>query len=214
MKRLFGFCLIFASPAWSSHKPPPLYLGLKGGYQSAFDETYSYSNPQASILGVYGGLNFNSAWSWDLGYQYHNNLKAAVTLIDVETSLFESALRYRWYLQNNLSFYGRLGASYWEMEKQPYLTNDQITAGFSPLGELGIEYKLSSNLRMTSGYQYIANIGDSTTGKYDSHAILVGLTYDFGEVPQITSVPPPHFSSVVGGDISTQISTPVVNEYD
>ncbi|MEL7458645.1 hypothetical protein L4D18_07440 [Vibrio campbellii] len=55
------------------------------------------------------------SWSWDVGYQYHDELKADVTSVNVKTWFIESALRYDWYLQDNLSLYGQL-AAYWDME--------------------------------------------------------------------------------------------------
>ncbi|OMO35227.1 hypothetical protein BCT46_22395 [Vibrio sp. 10N.261.46.E8] len=98
--------------------------------------------------------------------------------------MIESALRYDWYLQDNLSLYGRLGAAYWDMEKtQKSLTNSDAT-GFSPLGEVGVNYKFNPNVRLSTGYQYIDSIGQSNTGKYDSHGLLVNLTYTFGGTKQ------------------------------
>ncbi|MDC8856118.1 outer membrane beta-barrel protein, partial [Shewanella algae] len=135
-----------------------------------------------AIWGVYGGLKFSPAWSWDVGYQYHDDLKADATSVNVKTWLIESALRYDWYLKNDLSLYGRLGAVYWDMEKTQFSQNGLDATGFSPLGEVGVNYHFSPNLRLSAGYQYIDSIGKSNTGKYDSHGFLVGLTYTFGQI--------------------------------
>ncbi|KQH84132.1 hypothetical protein AMR75_20500 [Vibrio fluvialis] len=98
--------------------------------------------------------------------------------------MIESALRYDWYLQDNLSLYGRLGAAYWDMEKTQLSSNKSDATGFSPLGEVGINYHFNPNVRLSTGYQYIDSIGKSNTGKYDSHGLLVSLTYTFGNTTQ------------------------------
>ncbi|KPA54534.1 membrane protein [Photobacterium leiognathi subsp. mandapamensis] len=98
--------------------------------------------------------------------------------------MIESALRYDWYLRDNLSLYGRLGAAYWDMEKTQLSSSKSDATGFSPLGEVGINYHFNPNVRLSTGYQYIDSIGKSNTGKYDSHGLLVSLTYTFGSTTQ------------------------------
>ncbi|MGC9424038.1 OmpA family protein [Vibrio sp.] len=172
------------------------FIGAKAGYQWGLDDNYDHSNPRSGLWGVYGGLQFSPAWSWDLGYQQHNKLKATATGVEVKTWLIESALRYDWYLQDNLSVYGRLGIGYWEMDKMQSSLDKLDASGVSPLGEVGVSYHLSPNVRLSGGYQYINRIGKSDTGRYDSHGLLVGLSYAFG-----------------GGDSSTLVeSTPTVVE--
>ena len=94
---------MFSFSVLSATEPPPIFVGVKGGYQWALDDTYNHSNPEGTILGLYSGLQFTPSWSWDLGYQYHDELKADATSVNVKTWLIESALRYDWYLQDNLS---------------------------------------------------------------------------------------------------------------
>lgn len=127
------------------------------------------------------------SWRWDLGYQRHGDLKADAMSVNVKTWLIESALRYDWYLQDNLSLYGRLGAAYWDINKtQPTLGNLNAN-GFSPLGEIGMSYSVTPQLNLSAGYQYIDGIGKSNTGQYDSHVALISLAYTFGRKAQ--SVP-------------------------
>ncbi|MCP5013776.1 MAG: OmpA family protein [Ketobacter sp.] len=172
--------LPFSAYAQSQVEPFSPFIGVKGGYQWTQDDNYNHSEPDGAIYGVYGGLQFSPTWSWDLGYQYHDDLNADATSVNVKTWLIESALRYDWHLQDNLSLYGRVGAAYWDMDKiRPALDNLDAT-GFSPLGEVGVAYGIHPNLRLSAGYQYIDSIGDSKTGKYDSQAVLVGLSYTFG----------------------------------
>ncbi|OMO32499.1 hypothetical protein BH582_09915 [Vibrio sp. 10N.222.47.A9] len=98
--------------------------------------------------------------------------------------MIESALRYDWYLQDNLSLYGRIGAAYWDMEKTQPSSSKSDATGFSPLGEVGVSYRFNPNVRLSTGYQYIDRIGKSNTGKYDSRGLLVSLTYTFGSTTQ------------------------------
>lgn len=119
-----------------------------------------------------------------MGYQYHDELKADATSVNAKTWLIESALRYDWHLQDNLSLYGRIGAAYWDMEKTQLSPSKSDATGFSPLGEVGINYHFNPNVRLSTGYQYIDSIGKSNTGKYDSHGLLVSLTYTFGSTTQ------------------------------
>ncbi|ABN63950.1 OmpA family protein [Shewanella baltica] len=188
MKKYLLPVYILLAPAWASTESPLFFIEAKGGYQWASDDSYKHSNPKGAIFGVSSGLQFSPAWSWDVGYQYHDDLKADATSVNVKAGLIESALRYDWYLQDNLSVYGRLGVAYWDMEKT-HLSSDKLDAtGLSPLGEVGVNYNFTPNVRLSAGYQYIDSIGESNTGKYDSHGFLVGLTYAFGHAAQPTLI--------------------------
>ena len=170
--------LVLAKPQDTSFLQP--FIGAKAGYQWGLDDNYDHSNPSSGLWGIYGGLQLSPAWSWDLGYQQHQKLKAKATGVEVKTWLIESALRYDWHLQENWSVYGRLGLGYWDMDKTNSFLAESDTRGFSPLGEVGIGYRLSPNVRLSGGYQYINRIGKANTGRYDSHGLLVGLSYSFG----------------------------------
>ncbi len=184
MKKIVLLTSLFSIPVLAATESPQVFVGAKGGYQWALDENYIHSNPEGTLLGLYGGLQFSPSWSWDLGYQYHDELKAEATSVNVKTWLIETALRYDWYLQDNLSLYGRFGAAYWDMEKTQLSSNKIYATGISPLGEVGINYHFNPNVRLSTGYQYIDSIGKSNTGEYDSHGLLVSLTYTFGSVSQ------------------------------
>ncbi|MEZ9996982.1 OmpA family protein [Vibrio lentus] len=179
---------LFSIPLLAATESPQIFVGVKSGYQWALDDSYNHSNPEATILGLYGGLQFTPSWSWDLGYQYHDELKADTTSVNVKTWLIESALRYDWYLQDNLSLYGRIGATYWDMEKMQPPSSKRSATGFSPLGEVGVNYHFNPNVRLSTGYQYIDSIGKPNTGKYDSYGLLVNLTYTLGNTTQPTLV--------------------------
>lgn len=169
---------------------PEVFIGLKGGYQWAFDETYQHSAPNGPMLGIYTGLEFFPAWSWDLGYQYHDDLEADVTSITVNAQLVESALRYDWQVEANFGVYGRLGAVYWDMNKTLRSSKKLDADGFSLLSEVGMSYDFNPNLNLSVGYQYIDGIGNSNTGQYDSHGVMFGLGYTFGKKVQTIELSP------------------------
>ena len=184
MRKIILLTSLLSITVLASAEPPQFFVGVKGGYQWDQDDNYHHSDPSGAVWGIYSGVQFTPSWSWDVGYQYHDDLKADITSVNVKTWLIESALRYDWYLQDNLSLYGRLGVAYWDMEKaQPSLDNLDAT-GFSPLGEVGARYNLTPSLSLSAGYQYIDSIGKSNTGKYDSHAAMISLAYTFGRKVQ------------------------------
>ena len=188
MKRILFLTSLLSASVLADMESHPFFVGIKGGYQWALDDNYTHSNPDGAIFGLYGGFQFTPSWSWDLGYQYHDELKADVTSVNVKTWLIESALRYDWYLQDNLSVYGRLGAGYWSLEKTQFSSNKMDATGISPLGEVGIDYHFNPNFQLSTGYQYIHRMGKSNTGQYDSSGLLVSLAYSFGSARQTTFI--------------------------
>ncbi len=157
------------------------FIGAKAGYQFSDDDTYHYSDPKGNLYGVFGGFEFTDSLSWDLGYQYHDTLSADVTNVDVQTSLAESAFRYNWRFNQDFSLFARLGIAKWWMEKQEASDNQIKSNGYSPIGQLGISYHASPNFRYSLGYQYIDEIGSSSTGSYDSHSVSFSVSYVFGD---------------------------------
>lgn len=201
------------SSTWEGNQSQrQFFIGLKSGHQWSLDDSYNHSNPQTNILGVYGGLKLTPSWSWDLGYQYHEKLEADAASVDIKTWLIESALRYDWYLQDNLSLYGRLGIAYWEMEKTQLAFFNSDAAGFSPIGEVGVNYVFTPNVQLSVGYQYIDAIGNSNLGKYDSYGILASLTYTFGNAPKPTIVESSHKEPPVIEELPVTGAATVISE--
>jgi len=167
-------------------KASSAFVGLKGGYQLSIDDTYGSSNPHSALIGIYGGVQFTETWSWDLGYQYHGESHASDTSVKADTTLFETALRYDFHLQDNINLYGRLGAAYWDLEKTMSGTESVTANGLSALTEIGASYQLTPNIHTTLGYQFINAIGDSKTGKYNSNSLLLSVSYHFKKRPPVT----------------------------
>ena len=87
-------------------------------------------------------------------------------------------------------------------------------SGFSPLGETGVNYRVTPHLLLNAGYQYIHDIGkgdgsNGTIGSYNSHGFLVGLTYDFGSTDESTHASQPVAEPVV---VEPVVVEPVVVE--
>lgn len=174
--------------SWGEEQDPALFfIGGKVGYQWAQDKNYNHTTPNNSIFGAYGGIQISPNWSWDLGYQYHNTLKANATSVNVDTWLIDSGVRYDWFLRNDLSFYTKVGAAYWELDKERKYNAQLLNSkGVSPLGEVGFSYSIKPNFNLSLGYQYIDSIGDSITGKYDSHSLVLHGRYVFNDKPNET----------------------------
>ncbi|GEM77103.1 OmpA family protein [Vibrio sagamiensis] len=165
--------------AYAQSVEDTVFLGLKAGYQFSQDDAYRHGeDPKGGIVGLFAGYQFTPSWAFEAGYQYHAELHASATSVDVKTSLIDVAVRYDWYWQELSSIYGRLGFAYWDMAKHsPSFKED--TTGFSPLGEIGLAYQFTPQFKASMGYQYIDDIGDKKTGYYDSHSFIWSLSYVF-----------------------------------
>ncbi|WP_417884333.1 OmpA family protein [Vibrio rumoiensis] len=176
------------------------FIGVKSGWQIGDDDAYHHHNPSNHLWGVFTGFQFTPAWRWDVGYQSHGELKSNATGAKVKTDLWETAVRYDWYFSDDVSLYARAGLAYWDMDKSGSINLSE--SGFSPLGETGVNYRLTPHLLLNAGYQYIHDIGkgdgsNGTIGSYNSHGFLVGLTYDFGSTDESTHASQPVAEPVV-----------------
>ena len=158
------------------------FIGTSIGYQQGQDKTYDYTSPSGILYQFNGGVQFSENWRWNLGYQYHGELQTHDKSITVSTKMLESSFQYDWPINNYFYLYGRLGLAYWDMKKTQSAQSAQSTLnakGLSPLGEIGMKYRATSNVALSLGYQYIDAIGDSDTGQYDSHGMALGISYTF-----------------------------------
>mgnify|MGYP000094286383 CR=1 FL=1 len=185
---------------WSDIEALHPFIGVKGGWQVGDDDAYHHHNPSNNLWGVFTGFQFTPTWRWDVGYQSHGALKSNATGVKVSTDLWESAVRYDWYFSDDVSLYARAGLAYWDMDKRGSINLSE--SGFSPLGETGVNYRVTPHLLLNAGYQYIHDIGkgdgsNGTIGSYNSHGFLVGLTYDFGSTDESTHSSQPAPAPVV-----------------
>lgn len=171
-------CSSVIYPVWADTEIIPV-MGLKAGYQWAQDDDYHHT-PNSSIWGGFVGLRLHE-WGVDFGYQYHDTLEAPATQIQIQTQLIEIALSYEWAYNSTWSLYGRAGAAFWEIDKTSPIKTFYQEQGVSPLLELGMTYALTPQMRLSSGYQFIHGLGNSRIGEYDSHALMIGMTYQWGD---------------------------------
>ncbi|WCE28777.1 OmpA family protein [Vibrio sp. SCSIO 43137] len=166
---------------------PQAFMTLKTGYQWANDDAFPHTDPSGGVWGISGGLQFSPEWSWDVGYSYHSNRasREGWGAVDVNTWFFDTAARYDWYFKDDWSLYGRLGASYWTLEKSQPNRAKLKARGISPVAEAGVGYRFDENIHLSAGYQYVDSIGRSETGKYDNYALMFNLTYRFGQPSSI-----------------------------
>lgn len=170
-RNLLGLVFVLITPISQSEEYKynlSPFLGHKDGYQLP-TEGSSVNAPKGTMLGIYGGVELNRSYSWDVGFQQRKDLQ---TIDDARTSALESAVKYDYFLRNDYSIYGRLGAVYWDMEKP-----ETILKGISPMAELGVSYWFPRNLRLSAGYQYIDDIAD-----YNSHMVLVSAIFTFNDI--------------------------------
>ncbi|MGF1908766.1 OmpA family protein [Vibrio kasasachensis] len=198
--RIYIFCLSLVASSFviastdriaeSSVSYPAFITGVKTGYQIATDETYDGKNPDAYLAGIFAAIQISTNLRWDVGFQYQNDFKAVATSTTIKTSRIETALRYDWYLNHDLSLYGRLGASYWDIEKDsPGVFETMNAKGLSPLGEIGLGFHISPNVQLSTGFQYIDSIGNSNTGEYDNYSLVFELSYHFAKTPTVIASP-------------------------
>jgi len=142
------------------------------------DSAYERVDPKHSFWGLYTGFQIFPFSSLELGYKDSGNINAVYSKVKVRVRSIESKISHDWYLEDNLSAYGKLGISFWDFEKK-WGIGAKNASGISPLVEVGFKYNVNSNLDLLVGYQYTYSIGNSTTGEYNNNELFFGLYYNF-----------------------------------
>lgn len=156
------------------------FIGIQGEYNLPEDKSYNSKEPETFGYGILFGIQFNQAMSWDLTYNFDTQYSTKDTNVDINAVIWQTGVRYDYYLNNQFSLYGRLAASYWDVEKTFSTTRvKQSNSGLSPTIEMGFGYDPKPNLSLYSGYQLISGIGGDSTGSYDDHSLLIGAKYRF-----------------------------------
>ncbi len=149
---------------------PHFFIGGSGEYVIPDDASDTLA------LRGYMGLQVSKSWSWDVGYQYINN---PFDIKDMELGVFDTAIRYDTYFNNTTSLYLRGGIGYWMMDSHTNTLKSSNEKGFSPLGEVGLNYQATPHVYFNLGYKYLHDIGNRTTGEFNAHSVLAGVTYHF-----------------------------------
>ncbi|MDB1124354.1 outer membrane beta-barrel protein [Vibrio algarum] len=164
---------------------PHLFVGVEGGVQlSSLNDA-----PKEPVSGAYIGTQFTEHWSWDLGYQYHGNLSSKNEYTDI--SFFDTAIRHDWYFTNDISVYGKLGIAYWNINTNEKYQKSIKENGFSPLAEVGVNYRVTPNVYLNAGYQYMDEVGNEKSGQYDARTLMAGISYHFKGKKQAPAKPTP-----------------------
>lgn len=201
---------VVSSASWAADVNWQPFISLNGGYQLANDDNYHHTEPRGAILGVRAGLQLTQPFSVGFGYQYDDTLTAKASDVDIATWLLDVSARYDYYLTPNISLYGRLGVAHWNTEKRNTISAVSVRDnGFSPLSEIGVNYSLNSNIKFNAGYQYINGIGSSKIGNYDSHAVMLGVSYVFGENKVNVLLTPPSLPQKPDVQSEYRIEAPV-----
>lgn len=183
---------------------PHLFVGVKGGATlSTLD-----SATETPVYSAFIGSQFSEHWSWDLGYQYHGNVDSLNNSTDINA--FDSAIRHDWYIANDVSVYGKLGIAYWNMKKSNKYGKPTEDNGFSPLAEIGLNYRMTPHVSLNAGYQYLDKVGNDKVGQYNSRSLMAGISYHFEgkEKTQRQKIVPVEIKSVVKPTPSLPPSTP------
>ncbi len=160
------------------------YLGAKAGY-SLLDGDCSLGSQceeEDFAAGVYGGLNVNEYFGFELGHDWLGDFTSDYgsngTQVDgkIKALTFAPKLRYS---MDALDIYGKAGVA--------ALRHKTFGNETSLLGALGLDYKLSDTLTTRLEYQYIHDaFGDSLDEKTHIHSVFLGLAYHFGAEPIAT----------------------------
>lgn len=176
---LLGTTNVFAAQSDDENIYPHLFVGMSGEYVSPEGDNTS----DTSSIGVNIGTQINRNIAWDVGYQYVNdpydNKKADIGIFNVTG-------RYDLFLSQRVSLYFKGGIGYWMLDSYAdTITKATSANGVSPLGELGVNYRITPKLFFNLGYKYISDVGNHDASGFDQHSLVAGATYHFkGEVFQ------------------------------
>lgn len=159
----------------SSEIYPHLFIGANAGYQFESDIKTSDTLDKNSVYEFMAGSQFTENLSLDFGYEYH----ASNENDNNELSILQSNLRYDWYFIKDWSVYFKGGIAYWMEDGYQINGQNNRESGVSPMASLGVNYRLTPNLYLQSGYKFINNVGSSNIAKYDSNTLYLGATYHF-----------------------------------
>lgn len=170
---LLGSTSVLAAQSGDENIYPHLFVGMSGEHVSPEGDNTS----DTSSIGVNIGTQINRNIAWDVGYQYVNdpydNKKADIGIFNVTG-------RYDLFLSQKVSLYFKGGIGYWMLDSYAdTITKATSANGVSPLGELGVNYRITPKLFFNLGYKYISDVGNRDVAGFDQHSLIAGATYHF-----------------------------------
>ena len=147
----------------------------KGGQAVAINQALS------SKLEV--GYDFNRNFGIYTNYDYMNYLG------DTDLHLGTVGIKGNYYFTQNLSLFGKLGATYIFAEDNTNGNNIGFSDSFTGTAGVGLEYQLTNRISTKIGYDYYLDLELNRGGDTDLQQIYWGLTYKFGqpETPMIVT---------------------------
>lgn len=132
---------------------------------------------------VFGGYNLNQNWAVELGYTHQGSRDYDTTSpagvigrSSVKGSDSYVAAKYSIPVNERVSAYGKLGASYSERENRQFGRADYTEHDTGAYGALGMEYALNEKTSVVGEYERYGR--DKATGA-KADALSVGLKYGF-----------------------------------
>ncbi|MDF3013329.1 MAG: outer membrane protein [Cellvibrio sp.] len=171
------------------------YIGVKAGWVYSHDACEGQAiscGKESTGGGLLVGYQVNDWLALEVGYDDLGNITAdypAVEQADVtahykgEMQGFELAAKPYWQLSENVTLFTKLGTLAWSMDvagNEVGFKHSTSDDDWSLMLGTGVEYALGSNWSALLEYQWIDNLGGSSTGGTDVSMVSVGLVYHFG----------------------------------
>jgi OOP family OmpA-OmpF porin len=181
----------------TSAQAEPFYLGVNAGAsrlkEFCTNTAAGFECKDTTLAyGLDGGYQFGEMFGMELGYGLYGTPQTKGTLFgsafDVTQQLTAAKLAATLTvpLSTSFAFTGKLGV----VRINSTLTSTSAsgtpipsysTFNASPLYGVGIKYSLNETWAMRMQYDYIAKVGDETTGTDSLSLLTAGLTYSFGK---------------------------------
>lgn len=170
----------------------PYYIGVKTGWVHGHNacEPHRLKCENDEIgAGVFTGYTLNDWLSLEAGYDYLGKMKAIYPALGAanHTAAYEGrvqgismAVRPSLALANNLRAFSKLGVIGWRADvdgQEYYFQHHAHDSGLSPLIGIGLEYSLSKQWMGQFEYQWINDVGGSSTGGSSINTLYVGVGY-------------------------------------
>ncbi len=146
------------------------WLGAAAGMGAANSSDLTVGESEVLSPKLEMGYDFGKHFGLYAGYDYMHNLG------DAELHLGTLGMKSNLYFTDNLSMYGKLGATYIFADG-----NELKTDSFSGTVGLGLEYQLTHSVTTKIGYDYYNHLETKNGQDLDLSQIYWGITYKFGQ---------------------------------
>ncbi|MGL6117776.1 outer membrane beta-barrel protein [Plesiomonas sp.] len=170
------------------------YSGAKVGIVNAKKscESHAIDCDQASTgSGLFVGYKLNNLLSIEAGYDLLGNIHAIYPALGdpsqaapykSETQGIYLNFKPHWQINDEWAVFGKVGTLRWNMKvtgTEIGFTHNTTDNGWSSILGTGVEYTLNNNWSTTLEYQWINNVGGSSTGGTNLSIFNLGVIYYF-----------------------------------